>query len=204
MILPARVPRAAIDDLVVGFRQRASGPLELIVSSKDVGVNLREFTSYLQLADRAFGRMATADLYEYSRTPAAQLKVAQFRRGSLETIFSAALESVDAQNLLVLWLLLKYLPHGVRNSVAAYRDYEEARYTRARRQELANIERERLRNVIRADPELQHLTPERVRQIARLLEALYSAERRQLPAAIRFATNYVHRIWLRIGNRDVD
>jgi hypothetical protein len=36
----------------------------------------------------------------------------------------------------MLWLFLKYLPLGVREAVATYKDYEEGRYARAQRKKL--------------------------------------------------------------------
>jgi hypothetical protein len=209
--LPALVPHSVLQALTsVLTREEVSGPIELIISSRDVGVNLREFAAYLAVMDRVYGRLSSRDLQEYSRRPGSQLKVAQFRSGSLDAVFTSAIEAVDAQHLLVLWLFPKYLPHGVREAMAGYRDYEEGRYARAQRQELEHnreqsrspANRAQLRDLIREDPELRDLSAERVRQLARLLDALYGAEERRLPAAVRFARAYVLKIRLRIGTRE--
>jgi hypothetical protein len=209
--LPARVPRTVLLDLASVLTPDASGgPIELIVISEDTGVNLREFAAYLTLIDRVYGRLSSRDLRDYAERSQAQLKVAQFRSGSLETIFTTAIESLDAQHLLVLWVFLKYLPTGVREVLGAYRDYEEARYARVQRRQLErSVERREspafrahLRESIRADPELRNLSAERIRQLARLLDSLYSEEKRRLPAARRFSVRYVRRLKLRVGTRE--
>jgi hypothetical protein len=211
--LPVRIPHAALYDLTSLLAPKLdAGPVELTIVCASNGVNLREFTAYFSLIDRVFGRVSVGSLALYSRRRGEQLSVAQFQAGSLETVFRALLGSADAQSLITVWLILKYLPKILRESVAAYKDLEEGRFARAQRRQLeqtkehegSSAQRARLRELIRSEVDLDNLSPERVRQLARLLDGLYDSEARRLPAASRFAADYVQHIRLRIGNRELD
>ena len=62
--------------------------------------------------------------------------------------------------------------------------------------------RKQLREEIRQDEELAALDKDKQNEIIAFLDALYSPERRRLPAAKRFAAKYVRKIILKIAPED--
>jgi len=168
--------------------------IRLIIKVNDSDVNIREFSAYLNLIDKTYGRLSPQGLASYSQTPYAQLTVS-FRQGSLDVIISALLSHIDSVTaIVVLRYLLKYLPTGLKEVAAAYRDYEEGRLVRERRRQL--------RKEVKQDQELAMLDNNRKNEIVALLDILYWHERRQLTAAQRFAAKYVQKIILKVARRD--
>ena len=130
--------------------------IQLIIMMNDSDVNIREFSAYLSVIDKTYGRLSPQGLASYSQTPYAQLAVS-FRQGSLDVILSALLSHIDSVTaIVVLRYLLKYLPTGLKEVAAAYRDYEEGRLVRERRRQL--------REEVKKDQELTMLDNNRGRQ----------------------------------------
>ena len=122
------------------------------------------------------------------------------------------------------WLVLirysfKYLPvgfekvgTGVKSIAEGFQAYEEGRQTRAQRKREERLERRRaeqeqwqnLRDAIRQDPDLQGLSPERQRQLAKFINALYEQEAKLLPRARRFVSFHVSKIYLRVRPSEND
>ncbi|MDQ3323042.1 MAG: hypothetical protein M3525_11540 [Acidobacteriota bacterium] len=61
--------------------------IELSISINDENVNLKDFTAYLSLIDRLYGRLSPTGLRSYALRKNEQLNIAEFRKGSLEIIF---------------------------------------------------------------------------------------------------------------------
>lgn len=219
--LPAKVPATLLEELTRAYstpETPATAPVELTIRVKTSGLSVRDFASYLDLIDRSYGRLAVGDLYSYARRRSEHLRLAEVRQGSLELVFSTALHALDAPTVLTLWMLLKYLPDLSRaagdfaaRAGEAYRDYEEGRLVRAQRREmergrdaptLAPAAKANLRAAVRADEDLATLTPERRRQLIRLLDVLYASEERELPSATRFAENSVMDVRLRVNDEE--
>jgi hypothetical protein len=168
--------------------------IQLIITVSDAAVNAREFSAYLSLIDKTYGRLSPQGLASYSQTPHAQLSVS-FRPGSLEVIISELISHIDSVTaIVVLRYLLKYLPAGLKEVASAYRDYEEGMLVRERRRQL--------REEVKQDQELAALDNNRKNEIVALLDMLYWHERRQLPAAQRFAAKYVQKVILKLVHRN--
>ena len=137
--LPLPRPRATLAQLrgaVIPEDAPRDASIQLIIVMNDSDVNIREFGAYLGLIDRTYGRLSHKGLASYSQTPYAQLAVS-FRQGSLDVILSALISHIDSvTSIVVLRYLLKYLPTGLKEVAAAYRDYEEGRLVRERRRQL--------------------------------------------------------------------
>jgi len=185
----ARLTRAVIPE-----EAPRDASIQLVIIMNDSDVNIREFSAYLSLIDKTYGRLSPQGLASYSQTPYAQLTVS-FRQGSLDVILSALLSHIDSVTaIVVLRYVLKYLPTGLKEVAAAYRDYEEGRLVRERRRQL--------REEVKKDQELAMLDHNRKNEIVAFIDMLYWHERRQLAAAQRFARKYVQKIILKIVRTD--
>jgi hypothetical protein len=168
--------------------------IQLVIKMNESDVNLREFSAYLSLIDRTYGRLSPQGLASYSQTSYAQLAIS-FRQGSLDIILSALLSHIDSVTaIVVLRYVLKYLPTGLKEVAAAYRDYEEGRLVRERRR--------KLREEVKKDQELAMLDHNRKNEIVALIDMLYWHERLQLSAAHRFARKYAQKIIVKIVPRE--
>jgi hypothetical protein len=185
-------PRTALTQLreiVVSPEVTRDDSIQLIIKVDSAEVNIREFSAYLSLIDKSYGRLSQQGLGSYSHTRYSQL-LTSFRQGSLEVVISEVLSHIDSVTaIIVLHYLLKYLPTALKDTAAAYRDYEEGRMIRERRKQL--------RDEVKQDIELTALDNHRKNEIVAFLDRLYWCERRQLPAAQRFAAKYVRTIMLK-------
>lgn len=190
-------PRTALTQLretTVPVDAPSDGFIQLIITVDETRVNIREFSAYLTVIDKTYGRLSPRGLGSYSQTPYSQVQ-ASFREGSLEVVISDFLTRIDSVTTIVaLRYFLKYLPTGLKEIASAYRDYAEAMLVRERRKQL--------REEVKQDQELATLDTNRKNEIVAFLDMLYWHERRQLPAAQRFAAKYVQKIALRFVRRD--
>ncbi len=189
-------PRTALNQLreiLIPTQASPNASVALIITMDDTDLNLREMAAYLVVIDN--GRLSRRGLASYVRVRRSQLHISSVRQGSVELVIQElSSHSTSLIALAVLRCFLKYLPGGLREIAAAYRDYEEGLMVRARRQEL--------RHQIRQDEELSALDDKRKKEIAAFLDALYYQERRHLPAAKRFAELYVRRVILQLSDEN--
>jgi hypothetical protein len=189
-----RTALALLREAIIPADAPNDASIQLIITVNDASVNIREFSAYLSLIDKTYGRLSPQGLASYSQTPYAQLPVS-FRQGSLEVIISELLSHIDSVTvIIILRYLLKYLPTGLKDVAAAYHDYQEGMLVRERRKQL--------REEVKQDQELAVLDNNRKNEIVALLDMLYWHERRQLPAAQRFAVKYVQKVILKLVHRD--
>jgi hypothetical protein len=161
--------------------------LELAIKIDSQRVNARELSAYLETIDRVYGSLVAHDLRSYARQHEAQLVITSFHTSSLEIIIrELASNSELIAALIVIRLFLKYLPGGLKDLGSAYRELEEASFTRIRRKQLAEQ--------INADKELDKLDDAGKQNITTFLEALYKHERLLLPRAQRFTLRHVQDI----------
>jgi hypothetical protein len=191
--LPERLPKRVADQLVraaLPGELPADAVVQLVIRADDTDLVLRELAAYLELTDRVFGRLTTSDLPSYVRRRGDQLR-ASFRPGSLEIILEAVVSHGDTLTALaVLRFVLKYVPASLKDFASAYRELEEARFTRARRKQL--------RDKAVVDEELESLEPKQRNDLVQYLDAVYVREQRTLPAARRFAVRHVRELFFRL------
>lgn len=194
--LPIDVPQSAVRDLVnqiISPEEQISSEIELAISIDDKNVNVREFGAYLSLLDRIYGRLQQKGIYSYSHRRDMQISVETFRKGSLEIVISDIISKVDPTTLVIVWLVLKYLPAGIRELVSTYKNYEEAR--------LARINRKQIKEKMEKDKLLQELDSGRINQLVTIVDYFIKQENRKLAAPVRFARNFVKQINLRIRKK---
>ncbi len=203
--LPIKYPKSTLYDLASLFAPADIPPdssVELIITIKENNLNVREFGSYLSLADRIYGRVSRVGLRSYSLTPYTQLEISEVRRGSIELIITEALLYYkDATLLLILWLFLKYFPAGIKmlsestkNFADSYKSIEEGRLIRENRKQL----KEKMKH----DELLQELDDKQINQMITMLADLETAERYNLPAATRFAFKSVESVRIVLKKRN--
>jgi len=165
--------------------------VQLEVQVEDSEVNVRDLAAYLGLMDRVYGRLVSGELRRYAQMPAEQIEVSQFKTGSWEMIFQELVVNVDKVSAtILLGLVLKYLPDVIHSLSGAYKDIQEAR--------LMQLQREALQRELDEQDELKTLKQVEREELAGLLESIYRAESRSLPAAGRFAQKSIKSIQMRI------
>lgn len=165
--------------------------IELTIRIDQTRLNIREFTAYLDFIDRTYGRLTPAGLTSYAHKRWAQLEITSMRSGSVEIVISELVSNSDeVTRLIIIYLLLKYAP----TMATAYRDYEEARFTRERRKQL--------REQIQEDNEVAALDRELKNQLVRFFDICYQQEQRRIPRVRRFAARYVRRVFLQFKRRN--
>lgn len=122
--LPARVPHTLFPDLVSAFVPPDTPPdavLELVITIEDENISVREFSEYLALTDRVYGRMSREGLMSYAHREWGRLHIAKVNKGSLENILVFLQEHAD--KAIVLYLLLKNLPNIIKASTETFKTY---------------------------------------------------------------------------------
>lgn len=202
--LPIKVRSKAIKELtslILPEKVEEGSIIELVLTIEDKDLNLREFAGYLSVIDGFYGRLQPEGFYSYAHKIDQQLQISEVRKGSIDLVIAQAIQTIESQTdviqIIVLWLALRYLK-AVAEIISyfsqAFRDYEEG--------QLAKINRKRIVEEMKRDQALQQLSPERKRQLAMLLDKLYSAEDRHLPAAIRFDQKYVLEVTIKVKQVD--
>jgi hypothetical protein len=189
-----RTPTRALNRLrnaLVPVDVPSDAVIEIIIRIDQTHLNIREFTAYLDFIDRTYGRLTPEGLTSYAHKRWAQLEIASVRSGSVEIVISELVSnSDDVTRLIIIYLLLKYAP----TMATAYRDYEEARFTRERRKQL--------REQMQEDTEIAALDRELKNQLVRFFDSCYQQEQRRIPRVRRFAGRYVRRVYLQFKRRD--
>lgn len=149
--------------------------------------------AYLGFADRTYGRIAAGSLARYRRQRRVQLTIGEVRQGSMLLVIREAANAVfSAHGLILTGLALKYLPDLVRAPATSYRDYQEGRLIRAKR--------ERLAHRVASDKLLRELTRKDLSQILGVLTKIYEVELGGTTGAQKFARNSIEDV--RINERD--
>ena len=78
-------------------------------------MKVREIANYLSLVDRFYGRLFARGVYAYGHQDRAQLEFAEIRSGSIEAIIREVIDDITSkQNLVIVFLLIKYLPNIIK------------------------------------------------------------------------------------------
>lgn len=185
--LPAPLPKKFTEllfDLFVPDKFSETDKIELLIRLKNDDISIRQLAAYLNFIDKAYGRLSPKGIINYSRSSKYELKVSEIRHGSLEIVISYLLANPNEISALILvGLLLKYLPGIIKSGLSAYRDYEEGRLAKARRQQI----KEQIKN----DEKLNGLKDRQVNQLCHFFDAMYGMDIRNLPKAYRFSKEMV-------------
>lgn len=181
------VPKKLISNLLDLFLPpgtKGDEKLQLIIGLRTKKISIRKFAAYLNFIDKAFGRLTPEGITTYSKTSKYELKIAEVRFGSWEIIIANLLsDSSSIQALILVGLLLKYLPGTIKSSLSSYRDYEEGR--------LARIRRQQIKAQIKEDERLSQLADRHINQLSQTLDILYRMDIRNLSKARKFSKETV-------------
>ena len=155
------------------FRGYRTKVLELHIVLDDTNLWVRGLANFLELTDRFYGRSDPRGLRSYAHRRDDQIEIAEVRRGSIELVLSEIVAHTDkVAPIFVLYLLLKYLPEFLKSIVSVYKDFEEAKYTKVRR--------EQLEKQMEEDEETQNLAETQRKELVEVLDNIYVAEREAL------------------------
>jgi hypothetical protein len=188
--IPLTVPTKLISnllELIFPAGIKGDEKLNLVIRIETKDISIRQLAAYLNFMDKAFGRLTPKGINSYSKTSQYELKIKEFRYGSLEIVISNLLSDLmSIKALIMVGLLLKYLPGIIRSIFSTYRDYEEIRLARVRRQQI--------KEQIREDKNLSQLTDRRINQLVELMDILYGMDKRNLQKAHKFSKETVNQV----------
>jgi len=185
--LPAHLPKkftGNLFDMFVPAKVSENDKFELLIRLKGGDISVRQLAAYLNFIDKAYGRLSPKGIINYSRSSKYELKVTEIRHGSLEIVISYLLANHDKISALILvGLSLKYLPGIIKSGLSAYRDYEEGK--------LAKIRRQQIKEQIKNEKKLSGLKDRQVNQLCHFFDAMYGMDIRNLPKAYKFSKETV-------------
>ncbi len=166
--------------------------LQLIIGLQTREISIRKFAGYLNFIDQTFGRLTPEGITAYSKTSKYELKIAEVRFGSWEIIIENLLSDPSSiKALIIVGLLLKFLPSIIKSSLASYRDYEEGR--------LARIRRQQIKEQMQEDERLSRLADKDIKQLSKILDILYLLDKRNLSKARKFSKKTVIHVDFELG-----
>ena len=181
------VPKKLISNLLDLFLPpgtKGDERLQLIIGLRTKKISIRKFAAYLNFIDKAFGRLTPEGINTYSKTSKYELKIAEVRFGSWEIIIANLLsDPASIKALILVGLLLKFLPGIIKSSLTSYRDYEEGRLARVRRQQI--------KEQIMENEKVSRLADRHINQLSQLLDILYAMDKRNLSKARKFSKETV-------------
>ncbi len=196
--LPSPISKSIINSLFSAFIPDSCSEkdmFELVIRLRGKDVSVRQLASYMRFLDKAYGRLSPKGIVSYSRTTENELRISEIRHGSLEIIISKLLsEPNSVKSLILVGLLLRYLPGIIKSTLSAYRDYEEGRLARARKQQI--------KEQIKKDKHLGELSDRHVYQLTQFLDAMYGMDIRNLPRAHKLSSDTVIEVEFNIKSGD--
>ena len=198
--LQISIPKSALAEIVELFvpaNTPSFSVLQMTLTLPDRGVNIRELSAYLSLIDRVYGRLSENGLYSYSHRRDEQLEYAEVREGSWQIVFTEDLTPSATQRFVLLYLLLKFLPHIQPDAAeAAYHRYIRQSVGYNGDKSLDN--RKQLRSWMPTDPVLSKMDGKRLTQLVNYLDSIYAVEAHRLSAPHRFAISSVQQVNLAV------
>ena len=160
--------------------------IELKIMIDDKDINVRELGTYLTFIDKINGRLSAEGIYSYSHKRNKQLKIAEVRNGSIELIVAEQISQLDANKLIIIFLVIKYIPTAIRELSSAYRNYEDARLIRAKRRII--------KQELKEDYRFQHVSEKDLNQTVKIIEFFTNAYKQYIPSVLRFTKASVKKI----------
>jgi hypothetical protein len=169
--------------------------LELVISVDDTALRVRGLAAFLEFIDRVYGRLDPRGLRSYAHRPQEHIRIREVRPGSFELIFAELLAQSDKVTaLLIVYILIKNLPDILKSLAQAFKDLEEARFTRKRR--------EILEEELRKNPDTQELKHQERQQVAGYLDEILTAERETISQVSDFTQGHIKYISLHLEEMD--
>ena len=192
---PHRI-KLELDEIFFGQSTSEYDSVELIITIVDENINIKELSSYLDFIYEVDGNLSKFGFLSYSKMPRNQLEITQIKKGSWELIIEKLLNTVDSQNLFILFLILKYLPNVIQATLDGAHKYYETLNTREDYLEKKSKRKFRspLKKAINEDDLFKNLQQKEKDNLYKLLKSFY--KKRNL-AASRFSQKYIKDIQIK-------
>lgn len=187
-----------VDEILFGEYVGDIESVELVITIEDKNLNVKEFSSYLDFIYQTDGYLSKYGFLSYSKMPRVQLEITETRKGSLVLIIEKILANIDGQNLMIIYLVLKFLPTVIKasmNSVEKYYSILDKREDYLEKKEARKF-RSPLKKAIFSDDELSSMSDKQKEKLAKQLNKFY---KKNNLAASRFAQKFIKNIEIKPG-----
>lgn len=178
--------------------------IELLIKISEDNLNIKEFSSYLDIIYRVDGMMSESGYNKYVHNRNRQIEITKIKFGSVELIIERLLNPTDADKLVVIWLVLKYLPqvtNSITDSIGKLADVLVKREEYLEKKDRRKF-RKQIRELISEEVELTPLDKREKEKLVDLLDEAYVKNRRRLASASRFAKEFVQSVQLLIKEKN--
>lgn len=194
-----------------GIEKKASVELEIALIEGDL--RFAGLANYLTMIDRWYGHLRPGGLEGYLKQKDSDLRISHFKKDPFGFVVSKTISTrSEAQTLIVLWLLLRYLSKIGRpatelanesaddkapaESAAVYRELQWG-------MRLGDIQK-RIEKALSEDEKLSTLATEYRQNLSTLLTTIYHRDCYYLDSSIQFSHEAIHSITLNIQEPDSD
>jgi len=170
--------------------------IELLITIDDRRLNIKELSAYLDFIYQTDGYLSTYSFLSYSKMPRVQIEITEIRKGSILIVVERLLNEIGGQNLMIIFLVLKYLPDTIKATLdGAERYYSvlEKREDYLEKREARKF-RSPLKKAIFSDDELNSMSDRQKEKLAKHLNKFY---KKNNLAASRFAQKFIKSIELK-------
>jgi len=172
--------------------------LQLLISINQENLNVKEFSSFLDFIYKIDGYLSFSSFNKYAHNPNRQIKITEIRLGSVELIIEKALDSIDANRLIIIYFALKNLTKillALPDVAIKVVDYLNKREEYLERREKRKF-RKHLREIINDEVELSNLDEKSKEKLVKVLDEIYVKNHRRLGPVSRFVRKEIKSITL--------
>lgn len=185
-----------IEEVLFGNYVNDFESIELIITLDDKNLNIKEFSAYLDFIYQTDGYLSNYGFLSYSKMPRVQLEITEVRQGSLVLIIEKLLNEIGGQNLMIIYLVLKFLPNVIKATLDGAEKYYSILDKREDYLEKKDKRKFRspLKKAIFSDLELNSMSDNQKEKLAKQLNKFY---KKNNLAASRFAQKFIKNIELK-------
>ncbi|MEN0054527.1 MAG: hypothetical protein AAGC65_12720 [Mucilaginibacter sp.] len=183
------IPASLISSLQASYFEEFDnepGTYDLLITIESTEISVRELGAFMFIIDRFYGRIASENFNSYALSQKKHLSFSTITSGSVITTVGDILKLLTPEQTILFVLLVQFLPAAIKGGseallkvAEAYSEYEKGRLTR--------YIRKSLKSDLAEDEILGQLDEKSRSKLAELLEKRYSAEKKYLAAASKFA-----------------
>ncbi len=166
---------------------------DLIITIDSDNISFRELGSFLLIVDRFYGRLTSSKFNSYALSEKKHLQISSITSGSTILTINDILKLMGNTNAVMLLLLIQFLGSALKAGGAglvkiaeAYNKYEKGRLTR--------YIRKSLKEDVAQNDLLKNLNDKDRKKLTTLLEKKYTAEKKFLVGAAKFARKKLKRV----------
>jgi hypothetical protein len=187
---PLKLKRIGYSLTEIFFQDLSSNDncIQLIVTVESQNINIKQFSRYLDLIYRIDGMLSEIGYARYVQTPNSQIEISDVQFGSIELWIERFINSIDANNLVIIGLCLKYLPKMIKIPLEAGKQYYEL--LNEREDYLEKKEKRKaksnLRQAINQDDDLIGVPRSLKEKLLNLMIELYDKNKKYINSSSRF------------------